>query len=333
MAQQALTPTELVEPDIRPATAYLASLRTDVSRAAMRSELNKIARVVLGIAKEDEDKEDLPPWQRIPWQTLDAAKVRAIMSNVNGAPASRNKTLSALRGVAMRAYELHLIDADTWQRIGLVKTENVQRDDETLVGREIQDWELAALMRTCANDASPAGVRDAALIGLCAKTGARRAELAGLRLDAITKTADGYEIKATGKRGKVRTLHADNGARQALAAWLDIRGADIGDDAALFTRISQTGIVSNDGMTTTALDAILRKRCEQANVSDCDWHDFRRTFAGRLLDNGADISIVAQLMGHSNVATTQRYDRRPAETRRKAARTISVPYFEHRKML
>lgn len=309
---------------IRPAAAYLAALRTDVSRAGMRSELNKVARLALAIAPTDARPDD---WQRVDWRTLNASNIGAILARVDGKAATRNKTLAALRGVARQAYLAGAIDADTWQRIGLVKIEAVQRDDQTLEGRHVEDWEIAALMRTCAADPSAAGIRDAALIALAAKTGARRAELAGACLDGITAATHGYELRIVGKRGKVRTLYADNGAGHALADWLAVRGAAIGEDAPLFVNISQRGEIGARALSTTALDAILRKRCAAAGVQDCDWHDFRRTFAGKLLDAGEDISTVAQLMGHASVTTTARYDRRPAEARRKAARKISVPYF------
>jgi site-specific recombinase XerD len=80
-------------------------------------------------------------------------------------------------------------------------------------------------------------------------------------------------------------------------------------------------------MTSVALHKMLVKRAEQAGLTNISWHDFRRTFAGELLDMGEDISTVSQLMGHSNVSTTARYDRRPEAAREKAAKKISVPFF------
>lgn len=54
-------------------------------------------------------------------------------------------------------------------------------------------------------------------------------------------------------------------------------------------------------------------------------HDLRRTFAGDLLDDGADLSMVQKLMGHSNANTTAGYDRRDAKAKQKAVDGLHLP--------
>lgn len=298
-----------------PAVAYLASLRTPASRAGMESELRKIARIVTGNAAAD--------WRAFDWGTLTAANVAAILAKVDGAPASMNKTRAALRGIARAAWRLRRIDSEELARIDDIRPASGSRE---LTGRQVEGWELASLMRTCAADPTPSGARDAALFALAAKTGARREELMKVECSGMKRTQEGWEIRVIGKRSKERILYADDGAARALADWLAIRGEGPG---ALFCPINKSGVISLDRhMTTTAAHYILARRAVEAHLPRLSWHDLRRTFAGTLLDAGEDIATVAAMMGHSSVTTTARYDRRPAEARRKAARKISVPYFE-----
>jgi integrase len=85
--------------------------------------------------------------------------------------------------------------------------------------------------------------------------------------------------------------------------------------------------VKNSGkLTNQAIYTILAKRGNQAGVKHFRPHDLRRTFVCSLLDSGADIATVAKMAGHASVNTTARYDRRPEETKRKAASLLHIPY-------
>ena len=73
---------------------------------------------------------------------------------------------------------------------------------------------------------------------------------------------------------------------------------------------------------------MLRKRSAEARLEPLAPHDFRRTFIGDLLDDGADMSTVKELAGHANMNTTARYDRRGEETKRKSRPALDGPLQE-----
>jgi len=130
-------------------------------------------------------------------------------------------------------------------------------------------------------------------------------------------------LRIRGKGGKERLAHVVNGTADALADWLAVRGDRPG---ALFCSIRKGGHLTWQRMTTTALHKMLTGRALEAGVKPLSCHDLRRTFVSDLLDGGADIATVQQLAGHASVTTTARYDRRPEQTRRKAAEMLHVPY-------
>jgi site-specific recombinase XerD len=192
-------------------------------------------------------------------------------------------------------------------------------------GRHISPGELAALIEVCVKDQTPAGIRDAAIIALAWATGGRRSELANLAFSNYIRTGDDEgDLRIWGKGDKPRVGYIFNGAAAYLHDWLAIRGDA---DGPLFYAINKGGNVQvGHGVSDEALAQMLEKRCEQAGVKDLTWHDFRRTFAGNLLDNGHDLVTVQKLMGHSSPTTTANYDRRGDEAKRRASRSLHVPY-------
>lgn len=309
-------------PPVSPAVAYLESLGSAVSKRTMISPLNRAA-CILNPALSGKDA-----WQAIPWQRLTASVVRAIMAKVEGSPATRNKLLAALKGVARAAWEMRLVvDTDELMRIQGIKGDTGSRE---MAGRFVPAGELSALLKVCAEDATPAGARDGAMIALAALTGARRAEIASLLLENVQAPEPGrFHIRVIGKRNKERTLYITGNAALALTDWLALLSATSCTCGPLFCAIRKGGVIlAEQAVSTTALDKILEKRGRQAGLSDLDWHDLRRTTASNLLDAGADISTVAGILGHSSVNTTALYDRRGERARIKASELISVPYFK-----
>jgi len=245
-----------------------------------------------------------------------------------------NRKAAALRWWAHRLADLALedatLDADARsyisQQAAAVASVKDVRGEAPQRGRLVADGELAALLTVCASDTSPAGARDAALLALARSTGLRRAELAGLDVDDVAATDDGFDLSVIGKGNKARVAHVYNGSARYLREWLDVRGAIAGP---LFGRIRKTGKLEAGRLTTDGLAFILAKRSREARLADdLTWHDFRRSLVSQLLETD-DVITVQKLVGHASPATTAAYDRRPEERRRAAVRRVHVPYYAH----
>ena len=72
--------------------------------------------------------------------------------------------------------------------------------------------------------------------------------------------------------------------------------------------------------------SVCQRLAGRAGITHFSPHELRRTFAGDMLDAGADVALVRRLMGHASVATAVGYDRRPEEATRRAAGLVRVPY-------
>ncbi len=304
--------------DQHPAAVYLAGLAQG-SRRTMRAALNVVARD-LGAAELRNDKDEDWTCLNMNWAALRFQHTQAVRSELaeQYSAATANKMLSALRSVLKAAWRLGQMTAEDYHRAADVE----KVTGETLpAGRAPTAGEIAALLDVCAGDPTPAGARDAALIALLRVGGLRRAEVCALELTDFNP-ADG-SLVVHGKRNKERAVYVTNGAADALADWLKVRGDAPGP---LFCPVNKGGAVTIRRMFPEAVFNMLAKRAEQAGISELSPHDFRRTFVSDLLDAGADISTVQRLAGHANVTTTARYDRRGEAAKRKAVELLHVPY-------
>jgi site-specific recombinase XerD len=253
------------------------------------------------------------------------------------APTTINRRLASVRWYARRLAELMrdmpAAEGSSAQRSALIDqaeriaaVKDVQRD-HIVKGRHISPGELSGLMGVCEDDPTPAGLRDASLIALAWSAGLRRDELGGCTFDDWQPGIEDGEGELTihGKGDKTRVAYIYNGSYCALIDWLQLRGAGTGP---LFCAILKSGkMITNQRLHGEALRQILAKRLKQAGIKQpTTWHDFRRSFAGNLLDGGADLVTVQKLMGHSSPTTTANYDRRGDEVKRKAIKTLHVPY-------
>jgi site-specific recombinase XerD len=249
-------------------------------------------------------------------------------------PNSINRALAAVRWWARRvadlAYDEPLPEDQRDEivlqatRVATIRDISGQRE---LRGRHIDDDEFKALLAACQRDAHSAGLRDAALFVVGWATGLRRSEITSIRVGDIKSNDNSTSIHVRGKGNKTRQVYLAPASWRWVRRWINHRTWDAGS---LFCRIRKGGkLVLDRRLSEEGLAIILRKRASEAALSEpITWHDFRRTFAGNLLDQGVDLVTVQKLLGHSSPTTTSNYDRRGEETKRRAVGKISIPTAE-----
>lgn len=317
-----------------PVLVYLGRLASAHSRRTMGRALDTLADWLTGGLPDapDEAGRRLPgakaallgaAWGQLRYPHT--ARLRAELLERYSA-STANTYLSALRGVLKEAWRLGYLSAEDYQRAVDLPT---VRAESLPAGRDLAAGEVKALLGACLDDRNvTAGVRDAAVIAVL-YAGARRAEAAALQVDDYDPASGRLTIRG-GKGRKERTTYVDPGGQLALEDWLALRGKEAGP---LFLRVRQTGAIERaDGrpLTAQAIYNLLRKRGQQAGLADFSPHDFRRTVIGDLLEAGVDIVTVARMMGHADVKTTRRYDRRPEGVKQAAASKLRLPYRRRR---
>jgi len=297
--------TTVPSPDSQnPAAVYLAALAPS-GRRTMGQALAVVVELLGG------GHVRTFPWSSLRYEHAQAVR-RVLIERY--APASANKILSALRGVAREAWRLGLVDAETHARIRDVPG---VRGSRLPAGREVPMRELVKLFRACAA-AGASGVRDAAAMALLYGAGLRRTEAVSLDVEAF----DGAGVRVLGKGNKERIVPVPAAAAEALRAWLELRG---GAPGPLLCPV-RGGTVTLRRMSSQAIMTALLRRAGDGGVPHLSPHDLRRSYITGLLRAGADLSTVQRLAGHASVTTTTRYDRRGEDEKEKAVALLHVPY-------
>lgn len=203
------------------------------------------------------------------------------------------RKLSTLRALIKWLLREGLIPTDPLPRRGVVKR------DKRLPNFLSQD-DTAALLEAI-DDSTPAGVRDRALLEVIYAAGLRVSEAHGLDLHDVNLGA--REMRVTGKGSKQRVALLGRPAVDALSRYLrEVRPTlASSSQSALF--LNQRG----GRLTQRTIQDRVRRHATAAGLDGVHTHTLRHSFATHLLDGGADLRVVQELLGHSSPATTQVY--------------------------
>ncbi|WP_433496884.1 site-specific tyrosine recombinase XerD [Sphaerimonospora sp. CA-214678] len=165
--------------------------------------------------------------------------------------------------------------------------------------------EVERILAACGPEDSPLALRNRALLEVLYGTGARISEAVGLAVDDVSHDPGQDQVRLRGKGGRMRLVPLGRYARRALDAYLVRARPEIASHGrgtpALFLN-ARGGRLTRQGAWE-----VLQAAAERAGLSGVSPHMLRHSFATHLLDGGADVRVVQELLGHASVTTTQVY--------------------------
>lgn len=226
---------------------------------------------------------------------VDRLVLRRYMASLASAGAA--KRTAARKASSLRRYFAHL------RREGVVAADPTTSlrapSGEGRLPRVLDHADVEVLLEGPAPEHEPAWrrTRDDAVLELLYGSGLRVAELCGLSVDSID--LGGAVVSVWGKGSKQRRVPLGEPAVDAVRAWMAVRADVLPPEAGavLFGNERGRPLAPRD----------VRRILDRRSPSPTHPHALRHTFATHLLDGGADLRAVQELLGHADVSTTQRY--------------------------
>jgi integrase/recombinase XerC len=244
--------------------------------------------------------------------------IRAFLGDLHkrgNSRASAARKLAAIRTFGKYLRREGAIDGDPAALVGTPKRE--QR-----LPAHLAESEMSRLLEM-PDTASPLGRRDRAILELFYASGLRLSELVGVGLEDVNLS--GRVVRVLGKGGKERIVPFNRSTEAAIRAWLHDREAIAAGvrDAGSVIRNSKDARSGSKGrrtaeplflnyqggrLSTRSVDRLVRKYVAACSTRfGISPHALRHSFATHLLERGADLRVIQELLGHARLSTTQRY--------------------------
>lgn len=238
------------------------------------------------------DKKDITEWPRVDYPVISAFAASQFRQGLKGNSIQRQ--LSAIRSLFQYLNQMKLVQRNPALDVKAPKTAKK-------LPRSCDNEQLEQLLNPRSDD-DDLTIRDLAMFELTYSSGLRLAELASLNIDQPNLRQQ--QMHVIGKGNKSRYLPIGRKAVQALQRWLKVRGNLLksADEQALF--IGRQGTRLTHRSIQSRLNQLAKKRGLNVHLSP---HMLRHSFATHLLESSADLRAVQELLGHSDISTTQIY--------------------------
>jgi integrase/recombinase XerC len=281
--------------------AYL-KLNRHVSPHTVRAYESDVSQYLAWVASETGKKlSQLQP------DDLDMTSVRGHIAGLNKAGKARSsvaRKLSGLRTFVKYLRREEIIDHDPTAMAVAPKR------DQT-IPTHLSEPEIERLIET-PNAADPLGRRDRAILELFYASGLRLSELVAIDLEDVNLSE--RMVRVMGKGGKERLVPFNQSALGAIKAWMKDRAAILATRRLTANRKNKRAqdplFINYRGtrLTGRSVDRLLRRYVAQCSTRmGISPHALRHSFATHLLQRGADLRAIQELLGHARLSTTQRY--------------------------
>lgn len=261
---------------------------------AYSSDLNQFLKFATQkLSVSGDDPED--------WRRVDIDLLNAYISELRDVKRYRDTT-TARKVAAVRSFFGYLSANE------LISEDPTENLGSPRVGRSVpkflSEGDVKLLLSTAADTGTPEGRRDASILELLYATGVRVSELVALNIQDID--FEESFIRAWGKGSKERIVYLYPEAMANLRAYIGGARAEL-----VSSKKGETALYVNqrgERLTRQWVWNILKAAAKRSGVdTDITPHTLRHSFATHLLQNGASLRHVQELLGHSNISTTQMY--------------------------
>jgi integrase/recombinase XerC len=285
--------------------AFLAYLKLNrhVSPHTVRAYDSDVTQYLAFIASETGKKmSELDP------ADLDMMSVRAHIADLNKAGKARSSVARKLSG--LRTFIKYLRREEIIEHDPAAMAVAPKRDQT--IPTHLSEPEIERLIET-PSTGDPLGRRDRAILELFYASGLRLSELVAIDLEDVNLSE--RMVRVMGKGGKERIVPFNQSTAAAIKAWMKDRAAIVGSrEPGSGTR--KRGVATDplfinyrgSRLTGRSVDRLLRRYVAQCSTRmGISPHALRHSFASHLLQRGADLRAIQELLGHARLSTTQRY--------------------------
>jgi site-specific recombinase XerD len=303
------TPSNAAPPDLEHVNLLVAMAGLSVhTQRAYQRWIKRYLAEIHGIVAETLDLRVLPIALAV--ESLATANLKAWLGRLKASGLGKQSIMQAKAAVVWLAQlmaDMERIEyavASGLSRVKAPRAESGQRSGTWLSPDEIRAM-LNKLRHTATRN--PAlRVRNVAIITLMVTCGLRRDEVAAALWSDLTRQGRNQILKVHGKGEKMRPIKLPEMTFNAIEQWRAHHPRPEGDNP-LFSRVWANGTVTTSSITDRAVWNVVQQAARAAGLPRISPHDLRRSFARGAYEAGVSFELIRQSLGHSSIATTERY--------------------------